>query len=80
MALSKASLKEKSENELKAKGFVLDGESAMAGMMAEAIANAAVDESTQNARANIMSGSSSGSYRISERLFYLFSFGTSNFF
>ena len=40
MALSKASLKEKLEDELKAQGFVLDGEFAMAGMMAEAIANA----------------------------------------
>ncbi|MBE8577440.1 hypothetical protein [Vibrio sp. OPT18] len=65
MALSKASLKEKLENELKAQGFVLDGEFAMAGMMAEAIANAVVDEITQNAQANITSGSSSGSYKIS---------------
>ncbi|MFM2599840.1 hypothetical protein [Vibrio fortis] len=65
MALSKASLKEKLENELKAQGFVLDGEFAMAGMMAEAIANAVVDEITQNAQAKITSGSSSGSYQIS---------------
>ncbi|KAB0292029.1 hypothetical protein F2P58_02545 [Vibrio fortis] len=65
MALSKASLKEKLEDELKAQGFVLDGEFAMAGMMAEAIANAVVDEITQNALANITSGSSSGSYKIS---------------
>ena len=65
MALSKASLKEKLEDELKAQGFVLDGEFAMAGMMAEAIANAVVDEITQNAQANITSGSSSGSYKIS---------------
>tara|TARA_Y100000588_G_scaffold367345_1_gene433931 strand:- start:1585 stop:1782 length:198 start_codon:yes stop_codon:yes gene_type:complete len=65
MALSKSSLKEKLEDELKAQGFVLDGEFAMAGMMAEAIANAVVDEITQNAQANITSGSSSGSYKIS---------------
>lgn len=65
MPLSKASLKEKLEDELKAQGFVLDGEFAMAGMMAEAIANAVVDEITQNAQANITSGSSSGSYKIS---------------
>ena len=33
MALSKTSLKQKLETELKAQGFVLDGEFAMAGMM-----------------------------------------------
>ncbi|HHB1596100.1 TPA: hypothetical protein ACN976_004287 [Vibrio campbellii] len=49
MAISKASLKQKLETELKAQGFVLDGEFAMAGKMAEAIANAVVDEITQNA-------------------------------
>ncbi len=43
MALSKTSLKQKLETELKAQGFVLNGEFAMAGMMAEAIANAVVD-------------------------------------
>ena len=65
MAISKASLKQKIETELKDQGFVLDGEFAMAGMMAEAIANAVVDEITQNAQANITSGSSAGSYKIS---------------
>ena len=64
MALSKASLKEKLENELKAQGFVLDGEFAMAGMMAEAIANAVVDEITQNAKVTISAGSSSGKYEV----------------
>lgn len=53
MALSKASLKEKLENELKAQGFVLEGEFAMAGKMAEAIANAVVDEITQNAQVSV---------------------------
>ncbi|WP_428783868.1 hypothetical protein [Vibrio splendidus] len=42
-------MKQKLETELKAKGFVLDGEFAMAGMVVEAIANAVVDEITQNA-------------------------------
>lgn len=65
MALSKVSLKQKLERELKAKGFVLEGEFAMAGMMAEAIANAVVDEIIQNAQVKIVSGSSSGSYKIS---------------
>ncbi|MEZ8542894.1 hypothetical protein AB6C74_08620 [Vibrio splendidus] len=64
MALSKTSLKQKLETELKAQGFVLDGEFAMAGMMAEAIANAIVDEITQNAKANITSGSSKGTYNV----------------
>ncbi|MFA0238744.1 MULTISPECIES: hypothetical protein [Vibrio] len=57
MAISKASLKQKIETELKAKGFVLDGE-----MMAEAIANAVVDEINQNAKVIVESGSSAGSY------------------
>ena len=65
MAISKASLKQKIETELKAKGFVLDGEFAMAGMMAEAIANAVVDEITQNAKVTISAGSSSGEYKVS---------------
>ncbi|MDH5937971.1 hypothetical protein L8R84_17780 [Vibrio splendidus] len=64
MAISKASLKQKIEIELKAQGFVLDGEFVMAGMMAEAIANAVVDEITLNAKANITSGSSKGSYKV----------------
>ncbi|MEZ8693280.1 hypothetical protein AB4116_09450 [Vibrio splendidus] len=65
MALTKTSLKQKLETELKAQGFVLDGEFAMAGMMAEAIANAVVDEITQNAQVEVTAGSSSGSYKIS---------------
>ncbi|XYB96846.1 hypothetical protein ACSTKF_19580 [Vibrio parahaemolyticus] len=64
MAMSKASLKEKLENELQAQGFVLTGEFAMAGKMAEAIANALYDEITQNAKANISSGSSAGEHSI----------------
>ncbi|KAA8598040.1 hypothetical protein AB4077_12195 [Vibrio cyclitrophicus] len=65
MAISKGSLKQKIETELKAKGFVLDGEFAMAGMMAEAIANAVVDEITKNAKVTISAGSSSGEYKVS---------------
>ncbi|MEZ8542718.1 hypothetical protein AB6C74_07725 [Vibrio splendidus] len=64
MALSKTSLKQKLETELKAKGFVLDGEFAMAGMMAEAIANAVVDEITQNAQVEVTGASSSGNYQV----------------
>ncbi|AUR95220.1 hypothetical protein BCS84_06350 [Vibrio cyclitrophicus] len=65
MAISKGSLKQKIEAELKAKGFVLDGEFAMAGMMAEAIANAVVDEITQNAEVKVTGGSSAGTYKVS---------------
>lgn len=57
MALSKTSLKQKSEKELKAQGFVLDGELEMA----EAIANAVGDEIIQNAEIKVTGGSSSGS-------------------
>lgn len=64
MAMSKESLKQKLENELEAQGFVLTGEFAMAGMMAEAIANAVYDEITQNAKADVTSGSSKGQYSI----------------
>ncbi|MEZ9908880.1 hypothetical protein AB4371_10450 [Vibrio sp. 10N.261.51.A3] len=64
MAISKASLKQKIETELKAQGFVLDGEFAMAGMMAEAIANAVVDEIKQNAKVEVTGGSSAGEYKV----------------
>jgi len=65
MPLSKSSLKQKLETELKAQGFELGGEFAMAGKFAEAIANAVVDEITQNAQVPVTSGSSAGSYNVS---------------
>ena len=64
MALSKTSLKNKLEAELEAQGFVLEGEFAMAGKFAEAIANAVVDEITQNAEADVTGGSSVGKHKI----------------
>ncbi|MEZ8887751.1 hypothetical protein AB6F11_07180 [Vibrio sp. 10N.247.311.14] len=64
MALSNTSLKQKLETELKAQGFVLDGEFAMAGMMAEAIANAVVGEITRNAQVEAIEGSSKGNYQV----------------
>ncbi|ELP3327522.1 hypothetical protein AB0533_001612 [Vibrio parahaemolyticus] len=64
MAMSKASLKQKLETELQAQGFVLTGEFAMAGKMAEAIANAVYDEITQNAEVPVTVGSSEGQYKI----------------
>ncbi|EGQ7792778.1 hypothetical protein I6Y99_003306 [Vibrio parahaemolyticus] len=64
MALTKPSLKQKLETELKAQGFVLEGEFAMAGKFAEAIANAVVDEITRNAQVEVTSGSSAGLYKV----------------
>ncbi|EHH2490358.1 hypothetical protein J7X65_000996 [Vibrio parahaemolyticus] len=64
MAMSKASLKAKLETELQAQGFVLTGEFAMAGKMAEAIANAVYDEITQNAEVPVTAGSSEGLYKV----------------
>lgn len=65
MALNKDSLKSKIITELEAKGFVTKGEFAQVGNMAEAIANAVVDEMTQNAVVEVTSGSSAGSYKVS---------------
>ena len=46
--ISKESLKHKLDTELKAQGFVLEGEFAMAGKFAQAIANAVADEINEN--------------------------------
>ncbi len=64
MALDKASLKTKIETELKAQGIVIDGELAQASKFAIAIANAVVDEITQNAEVPVTSGSSAGTYNV----------------
>lgn len=64
MALSKSSLKSKIVSELNAQGFVTEGEYAMAQKMAEAIANAVVDEIQANAIATVQSGSSAGTWSI----------------
>ena len=64
MALSKSSLKSKIIAELSSQGFVTEGEHAMAQKMAEAIANAVVDEIQSNGKANITSGSSAGSWPV----------------
>ncbi|EOV0867760.1 TPA: hypothetical protein NJ528_002458 [Vibrio parahaemolyticus] len=64
MAMSKSSLKEKLESELEAQGFVLTGEFAMAGKMAEAVANAVYDEITQNAEVPVTAGDSAGTYSV----------------
>ncbi len=59
MALSKAGLRTRIENELAAQGFALAGNHAWTGKMAEAIANAVVDEIQANARAV---GTDTGTY------------------
>lgn len=64
MALSKSQLKQRIISELESKGFVTSGEFAMAGLMAEAIANAVVDEIQSNAKALVNSGSSSGNWPV----------------
>lgn len=64
MALNKDSLKNKIITELESKGFVTRGQFAQAGNMAEAIANAVVDEINQNAQVNVTGGSSKGMYKI----------------
>lgn len=62
MALDKTSLKTKIETELKAQGIVIDDEHAQASKFA--IANAVVDEITQNAEVPVTGGSSEGTYNI----------------
>ncbi|UTM59201.1 hypothetical protein L4174_021070 [Photobacterium sp. CCB-ST2H9] len=64
MALDKDSLKQKIIDNLKAKGFVTEGEHAAAGDMADAIAAAVVDEITENAQVSVTGGSSEGSYKV----------------
>jgi hypothetical protein len=64
MALSKSTLKDRIVTELQAQGFVTEGEHAMALKMAQAIANAIVDEIQANAKATVQSGSSAGSWPI----------------
>ncbi|ENP8408965.1 TPA: hypothetical protein RU369_002844 [Vibrio cholerae] len=64
MALSKSSLKSKIISELESQGFATSGQHAMAAKMAEAIANAVVDEITANAKAAVASGSSEGNWPI----------------
>ena len=65
MALSKSGLKSKIEAEMVKGGIVIAGEHAQASVLAQAIANAVVDEITANALVDVQGGSSSGQYKIS---------------
>lgn len=64
MALSKKALKSKIIKEMNAQGMVTDGPFAKAGNLAEAIANAVVDEIQANAAVNVSGGSSKGNYKV----------------
>lgn len=64
MALSKSGLKSKIEAEMVKGGIVIAGEHAQASVLAQAIANAVVDEITKNALVTVTGGSSAGGYKI----------------
>lgn len=64
MPISNGSLKAKIVKEMNGKGMVTEGEFAKAADLAEAIANAIVDEITTNGLVVIDKGSSAGSYKI----------------
>ncbi len=64
MALSKSALKSKIEAEMVKGGIVIKGEHAQASVLAQAIANAVVDEITANAEVGVTGGSSAGKYKV----------------
>lgn len=64
MALSKAQLKSRIISEMQAQGATATGEHSWVNRMAEAIANAVVDEVQSNAEVPVTSGSSAGTYKV----------------
>jgi len=64
MALSKSGLKAKIVSEFEAQGGKAAGEHSWVNKMAEAIANAVVDEVTANAQVTVAGGSSAGGYKV----------------
>lgn len=64
MPISNSSLKAKIVTQMKGKGFVTEGEFAKSADLAEAIANAVVDEITSNAVVVVDKGNSAGSYKV----------------
>lgn len=64
MALSKSGLKSKLEAEMVKGGIVIAGPHAQASVLAQAIANAVVDEIQANAETNVIGGSSAGKHKI----------------
>lgn len=64
MALSKAQLKNRIITEMQAQGATATGEHSWVNRMAEAIANAVVDEVQSNAEVPVTGGSSAGNYKV----------------
>jgi hypothetical protein len=64
MALSKSALKSRIISEMKAQGATAAGEHSWVNRMAEAIANAVVDEVQSNAEVPVTGGSSAGNYKV----------------
>lgn len=64
MALSKPQLKNRIVSEMQAQGATASGQHSWVNRMAEAIANAVVDEIQSNAAVPVTGGSSSGTYKV----------------
>lgn len=64
MALSKGQLKSRIVSEMTAQGATASGEHSWVNRMAEAIANAVVDEIQSNAEVPVTGGSSAGTYKV----------------
>lgn len=64
MALSKAQLKNRIISEMQSQGATVTGEHSWVTRMAEAIANAVVDEVQANAQVPVTGGSSAGQYKV----------------
>lgn len=64
MALSKAQLKTRIASEMQAQGATASGEHSWVNRMAEAIANAVIDEIQANAAVPVTGGSSAGTYKV----------------
>lgn len=64
MALSKSQLKNRIVSEMRAQGATSSGQYSWVNRMAEAIANAVVDEIKSNAEVPVTGGSSAGTYKV----------------
>lgn len=64
MALDKAGLKGRIVSEMEAMGATATGEHSWVERMAEALANAVVDEIQSNAQVPVTGGSSAGTYKV----------------
>lgn len=65
MALSKSGLKNRITQAMVSQGAKTDNEHSWVEKMAEAIADAVIDEITENATVVVASGSSAGEYKVS---------------